>query len=89
MDVKFQEGFELDEDDLASVFFYADCDGKPVQIRVDEGALMEAAPGSYRQEDAADQFLDSRGRFEEIAKHLIESGRARGGYLEITAGDLR
>jgi Protein of unknown function (DUF1488) len=88
MDIEFQDDFELDEDDISSVFFYAMCDGTPIQIRVDAGALLEAAPDSSA-EDAADQFLDSRARFEEIATRLIQQGRAARGYLEIKGDDVR
>lgn len=84
MDIDFQDGFELDEDDLDSVFFYATRDGAPIQIRVDAGALGIVAPGNIR-EDASDQFLDSRASFEALAAKLIQQGRAQDGYLEITA----
>lgn len=87
MDINFQDGFELDEDDLDSVFFYATCDGAPVQIRVDAGALGIVAPGNIR-EAASDQFLDSRASFEALAAKLIRQGRAQGGYLELTAKDV-
>ncbi|HJW05227.1 MAG TPA: DUF1488 family protein [Rhodanobacter sp.] len=87
MDIDFQDRFELDEDDLDSVFFYATCDGAPIQIRVDAGALRIVAPGNIR-EDASDQFLDSRARFETLAARLIQQGCAQDGYLEITATDV-
>ena len=88
MDIEFQEGFELDADDISSVFFYATRRGAPIQIRVDAGALQAVAPDNV-MEDAGDQFLDSRARFEALAIKLIQEGRAQRGYLEITAEDIR
>lgn len=87
MKIEFQDDFELDEDDISSVFFYATCDGAPVQIRVDAGALLKDAPGNF-YEDASDQFLDSRQRFEEIAVQLMQQGRVQQGYLEIKGEDV-
>ncbi len=87
MDIEFQEDFDLDAEDISSIFFYATCDGAPVQIRVDAGALQAVAPGNM-MEDVSDQFLDSRARFEDIATELIQQGRAQRGYLEITAADI-
>jgi hypothetical protein len=88
MNIEFQDDFELDEEDVSSVFLYATRDGAAIQIRIDAGALLEAAPGNS-VEDAGDQFLDSRALFEEIAIRLIQQGRAPSGYLEINGGDVR
>ncbi|MDB5825753.1 MAG: hypothetical protein JWR21_4457 [Herminiimonas sp.] len=87
MNIEFQDDFELDEDDISSVFFYATCDGAPVQIRADAGALLKTAPDNF-YEDTSDQFLDSRKRFEDIAIELIQQGRVQNGYLEIKGEDV-